>query len=250
MPLSFSDLRNRIIARAGVRSFSLLSPDSVADTGKTNLNTWINERKDLVIGENALRWKFIEGKSFTTVANKREYILSDLGFGDILRVISVYEKTNDRELTPIYSQDFRRSVPDETTAATSSPFYYEMIGNSKILIYPTPSSAIAIFIDYERAFPDLKDDNDTFADIGVPEAIVPVFERTIANAALIDIYEYLNQPDKQDRALRGYALSLSSLLRVSTTQRPRLLMKRTGFPRRIPDPVLPPAFGDRGGVAF
>ena len=112
-------------------------------------------------------WKWLEvfGTTFNTVADTFSYTLATVAPSiDTTKTIAVYEKTNDISLHQLDYETFRRYVGDETVRTGTSK-YFSVFGG-KLLLYPIPSDAIEMTIDYVRV---PTDPTDADTDIDIPD---------------------------------------------------------------------------------
>ena len=162
--------------------FLKLTDKNSSDTAYRSLALeWFNlVIKDIQNRQDDFHWRFLEKTATTpTVASQFNYELpSDI---DILKIVHVYDKTNDRTYTFVPYERFKAAVADETNT-TGDQFIFTL-WSEELLLYPVPDSIITIFMDYVQLLTALADDSN-FTEIPAR------YDTVVIDGALVWAYKF------------------------------------------------------------
>ena len=207
--LTLAQLRTHILFRAKLK-INNLDPSNDATSGATNLNRIINLWKDKIISLHDFNWK--RGMfQLDTASTFRHDIPSTVG-----RVLSVRDIGNSRilkktEFARIYEND-----PDLSQSSDPEWYCFPESTTDKPQIGFWPIGAITVSIGYDKAFQDLVDDAQTLEDIGVPGGSMGLFQGSLIEGVLVDVFDYLNDSMRSVSSFSKYKGNLGELIEQDT----------------------------------
>lgn len=191
------------------------------------------------------KWSWLRVKdSFYTVAGTREYSMQAEVRGDIAQMWM--EGAHRGKLTRIPTTQFVNAEPDvNTTSGTPMFFDYEGVDSSGcrvISLFPTPASAIQVFLRYTREIQPISDESkDVRAYWGLPasmlNALIQKSAALVVQGVSTERYDILNNAAEMIIA-DAYAADQSM---SNTKYRAPMI----GSEDQDMDPRLPPQY-DRG----
>ena len=144
-------------------------------------------------------WPFREiSAEITTVAGTQEYIIDDeLDEIDEQNIISVAQQgASARKLVYVPYNQLRNLEPDYDQEGQSLPKYYYIKGGN-IGLWPKPSGAYTITVDYYIVPTELSADSD--------EPIIPLgYRESLMQYALSMEHDYNTDPDLAQKAMNRY----------------------------------------------
>ena len=210
--------------------FLKLTDKNSSDTTYKDLALeWFNlVIKDIQNRQDDFHWRFLEKTATApTAVNQFNYELpSDI---DILKIVHVYDKTNDRTYTFVPYERFKASVADETNQ-TGDQFIFTLWAE-ELLLYPVPDAIITIYMDYVRLLTALADDSNS-------TEIPARYDTVLIDGALVWAYKFdpeLGDWKAQQAIYQDGIDRMKTENRVIITENVRPLSHRNkGFDRAFP----------------
>lgn len=159
MATSYLSIVNDVLARLRESQVVLVAQN----TYSTLIGRLVNDAKREV--EDAWDWDALRTTvSATTEADTYSYSLT--GAGDRIRILNVFDDTNNQLLEFRPRQYFIEHIDLIDTPATGKPLYYtisgvDASGDLKIDLFPIPDGAFSIKLDVVKPEPELSADTDT-----------------------------------------------------------------------------------------
>ncbi len=154
--MALSDIRTRVATD--------INRDDVPDTAAGLIDRWINDAQRRICRAHPL--SFMETEADTTlVVDQRNYALptgsgTDLRFRNEISLEIISAGSDRIRLKRIFKQDAEKKSEFISTTKTGTPRKYS-IQKGQIYLYPTPSEALTMNIEYYGFLADLSADTDT-----------------------------------------------------------------------------------------
>ena len=232
------DIEARILQRAHLRyeEFSLTYD---ATDGKAKLREIVNDTQTRMSGFRQWSWlqksAVITGVGAQTVALPR----------DFHQEIRVTDPDGNRPVPVITHQEFvdRYSY---LTSTTGFPYVCAFPDQSHIETYPGLATGNTVTLHYLREMPEMVNDADV---PDVPAAIAAAYGRALVEGAMIDVFEYAENPQMASRQETvKYPIALKELVRIAGAGYSAIAVRDTegrGFSPRDASPYYGPLYPNR-----
>jgi hypothetical protein len=142
--------------RAQVRQIADVDATDVSDA---EINTYINDAYQEAIGEEL--WPFLLARTnFAGVASQRDYVVASDISSDVEPNRILHVSTQGLKLRKVEVVDYLQLEPHGQTETTGVPQAWAVMENTKLVLWPTPTTTDTVEIIYLKVAPDLTLDTD------------------------------------------------------------------------------------------
>lgn len=142
--------------RAQVRQIADVDATDVSDA---EINTYLNDAYQEAIGEEL--WPFLLARDeASAVASQSDYIVASWFASDMEPNRILHVSTRGIKLRKIEVVDYLQLEPHGQTETTGVPVAWAVMENTRLVLWPTPTTTDTIQVIYLKVAPDLTQDAD------------------------------------------------------------------------------------------
>jgi len=214
--------------RAQVRAIADVDATDVSDA---DINTYLNDSYQEAIGEEV--WPFLLARSsFSAVASQSDYVVASAIAADVEPNRILHVSTQGLKLRKIEIVDYLQIEPHGQSETTGVPVAWAVMENTKLVLWPTPTTTDEIQVIYLKVAPDLTQDAN--------EPLFPARWHYILKwGGLSYVYQKIGDLDSQESARKFFSDAITQAVAdlVKSSPPARLVW---GERSRLPEQVLLP----------